>query len=38
MFLIGLNRILGSLIGFWVVWLVFGLFGWLLGGLAGFVF
>ena len=36
--LIGLNRILGRLTGFWVVSLVFGWFGWVLAGLAGFLF
>ena len=36
--LVGLNRILGRLIGFWVVWLVLGWFEWFLAGLAGFVF
>ena len=36
--LVGSNRILGRLTGFWVVCLVFGWFGWFLAGLAGFVF
>ena len=27
--LVGLNRILGDLPGFWVVWVVLGWFGWI---------
>ena len=34
--LVGLNRILGRLTGFWVVCLDFGWFAWFLGGLGGF--